>query len=487
MIRLNQLRLLTLLVTIAAALLLASPSASTEAGETSDLLLILDASGSMWGQIDGENKIVIARRVMAGLIEGLPDESEVGLVAYGHRREGDCEDIETVVPIGPLDRGALTGRIGELNPKGKTPITRSVEEAFASVRGREEPTTIVLVSDGLETCGGDPCATVRAAAEEGIDFVLHVVGFDVAKEDVSSLECAAQAGNGLYLTAETAGELGAALDRAVAMPAEVPGGRLSVKVIADGELADAAVHVTRSADGEEAGGGRTYTSPETNPRIIPLADGTYDVEVTAVGLRGDNQRTFAEVVIAEDGEMVEKVVDFTAGEVTIEVTRNGELSDATVRAYRSGTTEQVDASRSYAASSSNPVRFRLTAGTYDVEIGSVEMSDKPEHRWEGVVIEPGGLAELSHDFTSGTLKVGATLAGELVDATTSVRRVSDGKAVAQGRTYTSPKSNPKTWDLAPGRYRVTVKGVRLEGDPRREVELEVRAGEITETMVEFDG
>ena len=87
----------------------------------------------MWGQIDGENKIVIARRVSAELVDGLADGTEVGVIAYGHRREGDCDDIETVIALGPLDTSCHQTDRRRLNPKGKTPITKSLQQAFAAL------------------------------------------------------------------------------------------------------------------------------------------------------------------------------------------------------------------------------------------------------------------------------------------------------------------------------------------------------------------
>jgi Ca-activated chloride channel family protein len=149
---------------------------------SSDLLLILDASGSMWGRAEGEEKIVIARRVLKDLTARLSDDADVGLIAYGHRREADCADIETVVPLGPLNRASLVSKVESLNPKGKTPITQSIEQAIAAVKGRTDPATIVLLSDGIETCSGDPCAAVTAAKKAGTNFLLHVIGFDLSKE-----------------------------------------------------------------------------------------------------------------------------------------------------------------------------------------------------------------------------------------------------------------------------------------------------------------
>ncbi len=452
--------------------------AAQEAGPA-PLLVIFDASGSMWGQIEGENKIVIARRVLGGVVDGLAEGAEVGLIAYGHRREGDCDDIETIVPMGPLDAPALKATIDGINPKGKTPITKALETAFAALAGRAGGTTVVLVSDGLETCGGDPCAAVRTAKAAGAEFLLHVVGFDVAGEDVSQLECAAQAGEGLFLSAESAEELSGAIDRAVALAPTVPAGRLAVTAVADGELQDAAVLVADAATGEEAGDGRTYASPDTNPRVIPLPDGKFRVIVQAVGIKGDVTREF-EIEIA-DGSRVEKTVDFSTGELSIGVTRNGELSDAVFKVRLPGTGEEVASGRTYTAASSNPAKVRLTSGTYAVEVGSVEISGGPSHDLGEVALEPGGSAAVSHAWESGTLKVGAARGGELVDATLNLVSVATGKPVAQGRTYKSANSNPKAFELLPGTYRVTVSEIR---GPRRVIEVSIGAGEVVERMVD---
>src|SRR5690606_17137353 len=111
------------------------------------------------------------------------------------------------------DLSAVPDRVDKLNPLGMTPITKAFEQGAAAAKSGGAPGTIVLVTDGLETCGGDPCAAVRAAKSAGQDFVLHIIGFDVAKENVSSLECAAQAGDGLYIPAEDAAALSAALEQ----------------------------------------------------------------------------------------------------------------------------------------------------------------------------------------------------------------------------------------------------------------------------------
>ncbi len=471
---------------VAAALLipalLAGSAPAAEEAPAPPLLLILDASGSMWGQIQGENKIVIARRVLGGLVDGLEDGADVGVVAYGHRREGDCDDIETVVPIGPLDKAAVKATVDGLNPKGKTPLTRSVKQAFDALQGIEGGASIILVSDGLDTCGGDPCGAVRAAKEMGLDFRLHVVGFDVAGEDTSQLECAAQAGDGLFLSAENADELSAALDQAVAMAPEVPPGRLSMKAIADGGLQDAAVSVTDAKTGEDMGGGRTYTSPDTNPRLIPLPDGTFNVKVQAVGFKGDIHRMYTIEIV--DGGLVEREADFSTGGLSIGVTRNGELSDAVYNVRLPGGGAEVAAGRTYTGERTNPAKVRITSGTYEVGVGSVEISGRPWAQLGTVTIEPGGSAAVSQAWESGTLRVGAERGGELVDATLHVKSVETGKAVGQGRTYTSANSNPKAFILLPGDYQVSIKEIRGES---RTIEVSLTAGETVERMVDPAG
>lgn len=466
---------LLLLGAVAAAL----PAAAAETPRP--LVLVLDASGSMWGRIGGEPKIVIAREVLSGLVEQLPAESSVGLVAYGHRREGDCGDIETVTPLEPLDRGRLTAAVEALNPKGKTPITAALEQAFALVRGQDRAATVILVSDGLETCGGDPCAAVRDARDAGVDLVTHVVGFGIEEGDVSQLECVAQAGGGLYFPVEDAGGLAAALEQAVEAPAE-PGAWLSVAAVAGDDPVDALVRVT--VDGEEVAGGRTYTGAETNPRVFGLPAGSYDVEVAPVRIEGVGETVLRGVEI-RDGETTERRVDFSPGELAVKVTRNGGLSDAVVSVRRAGETRQVAGGRTYVSESSNPRVFNLAAGSYDVEVRSAELEGGPTRQWRDIVVEGGGWKALEHEFASGTLRIGATSAGELVDAVVSVLPGGGGSAIAGGRTYTSETSNPRSFVLAPGSYRVTVRPVRLQDAAPQEITVELGAGETVERIADF--
>lgn len=462
-----------------AAFLLPASGRAAEGGAR--IALILDASGSMWGQIQGENKIVIARRVLQGVMKNLPAEAGVGLVAYGHRDKSDCNDIETVVPYGSTDRAALAAQIAALNPKGMTPITATLEKVFADLRQREGATTVILVSDGLETCGGDPCNAVAAAKAAGIEFILHVVGFDLGKENVAQLECAAVTGGGLYLSAGDAGELGKALEQAIEISPETPTGKLSVRTIAEGNLTDTTVEVIDAASGEIVTALRTYESPETNPRIMPLPDGTYDVVVSAVRISGRPQQKLSGVVIA-DGTTVEKTIDFGTGAIRVKVTRNGALSDASVSVYTAGTRSSVASGRTYRATTSNPLQKTVVAGTFDIEAKALEIANQPVQRWEGIDLAGGKVVELEHEFPSGTLRVGTTNGEALVDSAVSVTDAASGASVTGGRTYDREASNPKSFTLSPGRYRVKVRPVKADFS-ERQLEIAIEAGgEVTQTI-----
>jgi len=202
-------------------LLLCLLPAATQAGEKSRVMLVLDASGSMWGQIDGVAKITIAQKVIGQLLDTLPPEQELGLTVYGHRRKGDCSDIETILPPAPDQRAAIKAAVDAISPKGKTPLSAAVIAAAEALKYTEEPATVILISDGKETCQRDPCAVGRELEKTGVNFTAHVIGFDVSDPVAKAeLQCLAQETGGTFRTASNAAELGEAL-KVVAAPAPV--------------------------------------------------------------------------------------------------------------------------------------------------------------------------------------------------------------------------------------------------------------------------
>ena len=186
-----------------------------------DTMIVLDGSGSMWGRVDGRTKIEIARDALVGLVRALPAGTRLGLMAYGHRRAGDCADIETLIPAGPLDPAAFIAAAGRVTPRGRTPISASLQRAAETGAQR-----IVLLSDGIETCVPDACADIRALRARGVDVTVHVIGFDIGgAAQQAALACIAEATGGRFLPARRAADRAralAALPGAAAAPPPAP-------------------------------------------------------------------------------------------------------------------------------------------------------------------------------------------------------------------------------------------------------------------------
>ncbi len=185
-------------IALGVSVCLAVPALSS--AET-NMLFILDGSNSMWGQVDGVAKIVTAKDVLGKLLTDLPPETKAGLMAYGHRT-ADCTDVEVLSSFGSDSTAVLVKKLNAVVPRGKTPIGYSLLKSgriFEGLKGQNNH--VVLISDGIETCGADPCKTTASLIKAGIDVRIHVVGFDVNKNERMQLECIAEAGGGRYFHA----------------------------------------------------------------------------------------------------------------------------------------------------------------------------------------------------------------------------------------------------------------------------------------------
>lgn len=188
-----------------------------------NLELVFDSSGSMAQQLpSGETRIDAAKNVLNDVIDAIPEREgvNVGFRVYGHEgsnqegdREESCRSTELVVPIDGVNKDALRGAVESYEPVGWTPLTLSLERAGGDFTppAENERNAIVLVTDGLETCGGDPCATAEALAQGDVDVTTYVVGFGLTQDEQATLQCIADAGGGLNLGAGSAEELNRAL------------------------------------------------------------------------------------------------------------------------------------------------------------------------------------------------------------------------------------------------------------------------------------
>ncbi len=187
------------------------PSAAAPAQtEAASVLLIMDASGSM-NRVDdtGTRLIDGAKGALREIVQRLPPDANVGLRVYGHRTSNDdpvagCVDTELVVPVGPIDRGALNAAIDSFDASGFTPIGLSLQEA-ANDLPESGARTIILVSDGVDTCAPpDPCEVAQQLAAEGFVTQIHTVGFFLNDQAAANqLQCIADAGHGTFTSVDS--------------------------------------------------------------------------------------------------------------------------------------------------------------------------------------------------------------------------------------------------------------------------------------------
>ena len=202
--------LLRLLAGLVAIATLALPALAADRA-----MIILDASGSMWAQINGVSRIEIARDTLKQVLAGVPADLELGFMAYGHRSKGDCNDIETLVEPAAGTADAIVTAAMALSPKGKTPLSAAVKLAAEQLKYTEAKATVVLITDGIETCDADPCALATELAKDGVDLKVNVVGFGLSQADGAKVKCLADNTHGIYISADDADGLKNAIDVAV--------------------------------------------------------------------------------------------------------------------------------------------------------------------------------------------------------------------------------------------------------------------------------
>ncbi len=449
------------------------------------IVFIADASGSMWQKVNGTFKIELAREVLGKFVGELPEDQPLGLVAYGHRQKSDCGDIEELLPLGNRDKAAFQKALEGLNPLGMTPLAESALKVINQLKSSGESATIILITDGVETCQGDLCQVVQEAKEAGVDFVLHIVGFDLGDADRAPLECAAREGEGLYIDASDKEQLEDAVQQSGDLKVDTPKGKLSIKALRNNQLIDAVAVVYKAGTDEDIASVRSYDHPKANPALLNVPAGTYDVEVKVVGQQGIIPLKRQNIIVTETATN-EQVFDFTSGKLEIVVLEAGSLHDATVNVRLPGQRRAVASGRTYQAASSNPFIKEMTPGIYDVVIKSITINGAgQEHIWEKIEIEPGQTTRLSHEFESSILRIGATYQEQLTDVTVSIRLLNPRQSVAAGRTYTSPDTNPKTFLLTPGDYEVEVNGLKVPGRPKEELTLSLKAGEEVEKIIKW--
>ena len=215
-------------VVASVALVLLGTSAVTApalAQTARSVLVVLDASGSMNARLpEGQTRLEAAKAAVGDLVGSLAPDTRLALRVYGHQSATDqknCQDSELVAGFAPVSEGkaALLDKAAGLKARGYTPITLSLQLAAQDIA--KEPSaerTVVLVSDGRETCRADPCVAAKALAAADVKLVVHTIGLGVDAAARSQLQCIASVVRGSYFDAASRAELAAMLGKAAVEP-----------------------------------------------------------------------------------------------------------------------------------------------------------------------------------------------------------------------------------------------------------------------------
>ncbi|MFD1848440.1 vWA domain-containing protein [Oceanobacillus bengalensis] len=182
--------------------------------------ILLDASSSMQLTVDGQVKMDIARRAAEQFAEVIGHNNELSLIVYGHKgseseddKELSCNGIEEVYPMGVYDEEAFEQTLKSFESNGYTPLAGAIKKVNTLSSGFMEAVTVYIISDGVETCDGDPALEAESFVSNDENRVVNIIGFDVDEVTEGQLRQVSEAGNGEYFSANNANELKTTIEK----------------------------------------------------------------------------------------------------------------------------------------------------------------------------------------------------------------------------------------------------------------------------------
>ncbi|MEO9228892.1 MAG: VWA domain-containing protein [Devosia sp.] len=448
-------------------------------------IIILDASGSMWAQINGKARIDIARDTLKTVLAGVPSDLELGFMAYGHRSKGDCNDIEMLVDPAPGTADAISAAASKLSPKGKTPLSASVKMAAEQLKYTEDKATVILITDGLETCDADPCAVATELKKSGVDFKVDVVGLALTKKEGDQVRCIADNTDGQYVSADDADGLKTALTTVVtdvAPPSEPASPSSSEEVqpsvnfkptaVLDesGTPVPAEANVAwefhkKNADGSEGDWVRTEYGAKFTGDIEP---GDYILETKL-----DNVHVAMPVTITADS-VAEPQIDLEAGyiDLTPRIAKGAEVdsSAAVLTEFSNGDNNTYyGEAKAYVPAGDMKVTVTLGAATMTdtITVNAGENVTKD-------LVLGAGHAEITGEFAEGQSINDSKLFVEIFESKKDIQ--------GNRKSITSGYGPTISVDIAPGDYVAvgTYDAIKVE-EP-----LSIKAGQAAELVIDLN-
>lgn len=181
-----------------------------EENKVKNIAFHLDSSGSMAAAVPGGIKMDLSKGALKQYASGLPSDSLISLRVYGHKGTGSdsdkelsCSSTEMMYSASTYDDATFSSALEKFKPSGWTPLATSIQKAYEDLKATATDQTeniLFVVSDGIETCDGNPVEEARKLAESDLNIKVNIIGFNVDDEGHKQLKETAEAGNGEYFT-----------------------------------------------------------------------------------------------------------------------------------------------------------------------------------------------------------------------------------------------------------------------------------------------
>lgn len=185
-----------------------------ENSAASKAIIMLDASSSMLLNVDGEQKMKIAKSAVRSFAKTIGATSDVSLYIYGHAgtqenkdKQLSCSKVDEVYPLQKYEEEGFYQAVEGVEAKGWTPLAGAIKKAFEVSQSLEGEISLYIVSDGAETCDGDPVAEAKQFVQGQENRKVNIIGFDVDEKQENQLKAVAEAGQGTYFSAKNTEEL----------------------------------------------------------------------------------------------------------------------------------------------------------------------------------------------------------------------------------------------------------------------------------------
>jgi Ca-activated chloride channel homolog len=208
-------------VCIAVALLTSTTTASRadELNCADDAMIVFDASGSMMRLTDvGSPRIDLAREAAHQVMPAAARNRNLGLMIYGPGGADQCINYSVAVPVQANAADAILNEIDAITTEGETPLSAAVEAAADALDYKNRPAVIVVLTDGDENCGREPCEIARTLIANAYKLTIHIIGFKLGSRPRFQAACFAEETNGLFIPTNSMEELTEALQKTLVCP-----------------------------------------------------------------------------------------------------------------------------------------------------------------------------------------------------------------------------------------------------------------------------